>query len=62
MLRRYKKGETEAKRKLKKLLKEEIGLAEKDREIIKRNADFGYHPEAHEYFITEKDLIYKIDL
>ncbi|MCM8761781.1 MAG: hypothetical protein NC929_00475 [Candidatus Omnitrophica bacterium] len=62
LLRRYKKGETEVKRKLKKLLKEEISIVEKDREVIKRNNDFGYHPEAHEYFITEKDLTYKITL
>jgi len=60
LLKEYREGKKEAKRKLIKLLKEEILIAEKDREIIKINKDFGYHPEAHEYFITEEDLSYKI--
>ncbi|MCX8082825.1 MAG: hypothetical protein N3D17_05465, partial [bacterium] len=62
LLKRYRKGDITAKKKLKKLLIEELAIVEKDIEIIKRNKDFGYHPEAHENFITEKDLTYKIAL
>jgi len=60
LLKRYRKGDSKAKRRLKELLKEEIDIAQKDLEIIRSNKDLGYHPEAHEYFITEKDLTYKI--
>jgi len=62
LLKRYNKGDKVAKRELKKLLKCEIAITESDRKIIKSNQDFGYHSEAHEYFITEKDLTYKITL
>ncbi|HNS31753.1 MAG TPA: hypothetical protein PKN36_02105 [bacterium] len=47
---------------LKKLFEKQISIAEKDREIIGRNRDFGYHPEAHEFFVRTKDLDYKIDM
>ncbi|MCX7706147.1 MAG: hypothetical protein N2115_07855 [bacterium] len=62
LLGRYKKGDKTAKKKLRKVLVSELTLVKMDREIIKNNNDFGYHPEAHEYFITEKDLTYKIEL
>ncbi|MFN4227492.1 MAG: hypothetical protein ACK4F0_05075 [Candidatus Ratteibacteria bacterium] len=60
LLKKYKEGQRKAD--LKKLLLEELSIVEKDREIIRRNKDFGYHPEANEYFITEKDLTYKIKI
>lgn len=62
VLKRYRKGARVAKTRLKNILKDELAIVEKDREIIKRNSDFGYHPEAHEQFITEKALTYKISL
>lgn len=62
LLKKYRKGDETVKEKLNKILKDELAIVEKDREIIKRNKDFGYHPEAKEHFITEKDLSYKISV
>ncbi|MCM8785004.1 MAG: hypothetical protein NC827_02150 [Candidatus Omnitrophica bacterium] len=62
LLKKYRKGQRKAKSDLKKLLSEELTIVEKEIKIIKKNNDFGYHPEANEYFITEKDLKYKINL
>ncbi|MDD3725944.1 MAG: hypothetical protein PHI44_01930 [Candidatus Ratteibacteria bacterium] len=62
LLKRYNSGDKVVQKELKKLLKDEVVIVESDMEIIKRNSDFGYHPEAHEYFITEKDLTYKAAL
>ncbi|MGC9066704.1 MAG: hypothetical protein ACP5JO_08845 [Candidatus Ratteibacteria bacterium] len=62
LLKGYRKGKGHAKMNLIKLLKEEISIAEQDRDIIKRNKDFGYHPEAHEYFVKDEDLSYKITI
>ncbi|HOK80126.1 MAG TPA: hypothetical protein PK303_01880 [bacterium] len=62
LLKEHRQGNREAKINLIKLLKEEILIAEQDREIIKRNKNFGYHPEAHQYFIKDEDLSYKITI
>lgn len=62
LLKGYRKEDKVAKRKLKRLMTDELAIVERDREIIRRNNDFGYHPEAHEYFVREEDLTYKISL
>jgi hypothetical protein len=62
LLKKYRKGLPGTKKLLCNLLQEEISITEKDRDIIKRNPDFGYHAEAHTNFITESDLDYKIKL
>lgn len=62
LLKKYRKNAPGAKNSKKKLLEDELAIAEKDRGIIEKNPDFGYHSEAHEYFITADDLNYKIEL
>ncbi|MBN1445780.1 MAG: hypothetical protein JW957_06710 [Candidatus Omnitrophica bacterium] len=62
LLKKYAKNAPDAKKSMKKLLENELSIAEKDRDIIGRNNDFGYHSEAHEYFITAKGFDYKISL
>jgi len=64
MLRKFKKNKTSKKlnKEIRTLFKDEIEIAEKDKKIIKRNKNFGFHPEAHTYFVTQKDLDYKISL
>lgn len=62
LLKKYRKNAPGAKASVRSLLHKELSIAEKDREIIKRNPDFGYHAEAHTSFITEADLSYKISL
>ena len=63
VLREYRKKKSkELKEKLNRILKEELEITELDREIWERNKDFGYHPEAAENFIKEKDFEYKIEL
>lgn len=47
---------------LRSLFEKQISLSKKDREIISRNKDFGYHPEAHEFFVTPEALDYKIEM
>ena len=51
----------ENKKKIKKILERELEITEKEIEIIQRYK-FGYHPEAHEYFITTRDLKRKVKI
>ncbi len=62
LLKKHRNNVPGAKKSMKKLLEDELYIAEKDRGIIKRNPDFGYHPEAHANFITAEGLNYKIGL
>lgn len=63
ILRRYKRNKAKKwKEKIIGILKEELEITEKDKEICKRNPEFGYHPEAFENFINEKEFDYKIEL
>lgn len=62
LLKKYRKNVPGAKVNLCNLLKKELSIVEQDREIIKRNPDFGYHPEAHTHLIKEEDIDYKISL
>ena len=64
LLEIYKKNQNDSEtgNKLKNLFKKQISITKKDKEIIKRNRDFGYHPEAHEFFVTPETLNYKINL
>lgn len=47
------------KKEVKKILERQLEIAEKETDIIQRYK-FGYHPEAHEFFITVEDLKRKI--
>jgi len=62
LLKKYRKNAQGAKTALRKLLKDELSIVERDREIIRRNPDFGYHAEAHTSFITVADLSHKISV
>ena len=64
MLRKFKKNKIFKKlnKTLITLFKDAIEIAKQDKKIIKRNKSFGFHPEAHTYFVTQKDLDYKISL
>ncbi|MCL5408982.1 MAG: hypothetical protein M1135_03060 [Candidatus Omnitrophica bacterium] len=62
-LRKYKEDRKEKRKKeIIKILKSEIEITEKDRDIFKRNKDFGYHSEAFENFLTENRYDYKIKI
>lgn len=62
-LREYnEKKEGRSKEKIIDILRKELELTEADFEIWKRNPDFGYHPEAAENFLSERDYLYKIGL
>ncbi|MCM8804197.1 MAG: hypothetical protein NC833_02960 [Candidatus Omnitrophica bacterium] len=62
-LRNYKKNKGKKwVKKILKILKEELEITEKDKKIWMRNKEFGYHPEAFENFIKEKDFNYKIGI
>jgi len=45
--------------KMKSIMQKELKAVKEELEIIKRNR-FGFHPEAHQYFINENDLKRKI--
>jgi len=62
LLKKYRAKTAGTGRLLKELLEDELSISERDREIMGRNRDFGYHAEAHEYFITPADIEYKISL
>jgi len=64
LLNLYKKNQKDRQtiNKLKKLFEKQISITKKDKEIVERNKDFGYHPEAHEFFVTPETLSYKINL
>jgi hypothetical protein len=61
-LRKYRKGDKKSLKILKKIMADELTITKADYTIFKRNRDFGYHPEAHENFLSEDDFKYKIKL
>ncbi|MCM8821758.1 MAG: hypothetical protein NC831_02950 [Candidatus Omnitrophica bacterium] len=47
---------------MRKILKEELEISKKDKDLVKFDNRLGYHPEAHTHLFTLKDLDYKISL
>lgn len=64
LLSLYRQEEKDGKagKALKKLFLKQLSLALRDRIIVARNSDFGFHPEAHARFVTVEGLDYKIAL
>jgi len=47
---------------IKKIFKAEMEIVIEDKKLLKFDKRLGYHPEAHTYLFTQKDLDYKISL